>query len=225
MQILQTTGLILKVIDFGDYDQIMTVLTPDRGLVKWIYKKKNPRSNQTNPKISPLTHAEFTYTETKGEIWKCRELCITHYNLKLRENYSWLEMAAQFIQWVLEILPSHKPAHKLYIQLMTYLEKIPLISNLKALELSFLMQILRNEGLLNLDLQCSFCYHSIECLSIFHGEHFCAQHAPKDSLHFNTSETLAWLQIAASQTFSQLQSIDVPPTLPVKAQILLKTVL
>ena len=205
MQILQTEGVVLKTIDFRDYDQIMTVFTPERGIVKLIFKKRKPAPGLPSVKIAPLVRAEFVYTETKGDIWKCREISLLNQYLKLRENYGWLETAGHMVQWILTSQVEHKPAPKLYQLMITYLEKIPLTDNLKALEISFIFHLLKQEGLINLDLYCSICQKPLRSLYMAQGDHFCSVHAPLEAVAFNEEETLAWMQVAASTTFSRLK--------------------
>jgi DNA repair protein RecO (recombination protein O) len=217
MQVLHSEGVILKVIDFHDYDQIMTVFTPERGIVKWIYKKGRPTSAKPQTKISPLVRAEFLYTESKGDIWKCREISIINNYFKLREDYAWLETAGQLIQWILSSQCEHKPAPKLYRLLIAYLEKIPFATNRYALEISFLVYLLKHEGLINFDLYCSLCQRPLQSLYMARGDHFCSVHAPLDALFFDEDETLAWMQIAACQSFSELNKLTIPETLSTKA--------
>lgn len=222
MQILHTEGVILKVIDFRDYDQIMTVFTPERGIVKWIFKKGKPAQGKPHNKISALARGEFVYSESKGEIWKCREISIFNHYLKLRENYAWLQAAGNLIQWILISQVEQKPAPKLYRLLISYLEKIPLTTNLPSLQMSFIIHLLKHEGLINFDLHCSLCQKPLRSLNIAHGNHFCNIHAPVDSLIFNEDETLAWMQTAACKTFSELQAVSMPDNFLQKAETLFK---
>lgn len=216
MQILHTEGIVLKVVDFGEYDQILTVFTPERGVVKWIVKKYQAKGRLLN-KISPLSRAEFFYIETKGEIWKCREMTLLNPYLKLRENYAWLETAGRFLNWIVTSQMEQKPAPKLYSQFMIYLEKIPLLSNLPALELSFLIQILKHEGVINLDFCCSLCQKPLQKLHLMQGSYFCTSHAPFGSFTLNEEESEALLNISKSQKFSELQTISIPKTIVEKA--------
>lgn len=225
MVILRTEGVILKVIDFRDYDQIMTVFTPDRGIIKLIFKKRKPAQGTPFHKISPIARGEFIYTETKGDIWKCSEISLSNQYLKLRENYAWLETAGRLINWILSSQVEQKPAPRLYRLLVTYLEKIPLSTNLRSLEISFVIHLLKHEGLINLDLHCSLCQKPLRSLHMARGDHFCDIHAPLDALAFNEDETLAWMQIAACQTFSELQTISIPESLPPKVEILFRTLI
>ncbi len=225
MQNLKTEGIILKVIDFGEYDQIMTVFTRERGIIKLIFKKKKPSQENPMVKISPLVRAEFIYSETKGGIWKCREISTFNHYLKLRENYAWLESAARLINCILISQEEQKPAPKLYQLLTLYLEKIPLTSNLHSLEISFMALILKHEGLINVDLHCSLCQKPLHSLHISRGDHFCSIHAPLDAFVLDDAETLAWLQIIASQTFTELQSVTIPSSLPPKIENLFKSLI
>lgn len=218
-----TEGIVLKVIDFRDFDQIMTVFTPEIGVVKWILKKRQPASGKSLVKISPLTRAEFIYKETKGDIWKCQEISILNPYLKLRENYAWLETAGRLINRIIASQVEQKPSSFLYRLLCAYLEKIPLMNDLRSLEISFIIHLLRHEGLIHFDLQCSLCQQPLQSLNIGQGGHFCHLHAPVDALSFNEEETLAWMQVAACRTFSELKNTSIPEQLQQKADTLFKT--
>lgn len=224
MQILCTEAIVLKVIDFREFDQIITAFSLERGIVKWIYKKRSSKKKPLT-KISPLMKGEFIYLETKGEIWKCREFSLLNYSCKLRDNYDWLLTAGKLIHWILASQALQKPASRLYRLLSVYLEKIPFIPFMKTVELSFLIKLLQHEGLLNPHLHCLICQKPLQSLHIMQGEHYCRSHAPPEALIFQEDETLAWLQIAACQTFSELQKIPIPETLPAKAEALLQVLL
>ncbi len=225
MQILRTDGIILRVIDFRDYDQIMTVFTQERGIVKWIFKKSQKTNKSIPEKLSPIVRAEFIYTESKGDIWKCREISISNQFLKLRESYARLETAARLINWILLSQVEHKTVPRLYQLLITYLEKISLSNNLPSLEISFLIHLLKHEGLFNVNLHCSICQKPLRSLQMCHGDHFCTIHAPIDSIIFNEEETLAWMQVAACKTFSELQAIAIPAKLPELSEKLFKNLI
>jgi DNA repair protein RecO (recombination protein O) len=220
-----TEGIILKVIDFRDYDQIMTVFTPEMGIVKWIIKKRKPATGKTLQKLSPITRAEFIYTYTKSDLWKCKEVIILDTYVKLREKYAWIETAGKLIHAVLISQTNHKPAPRLY-QLLNYtLEKIPLVANPKLLEISFMLKILKNEGLMNTELTCSHCSKELQALHIAENEYFCGAHAPLGALELDYNEILAYLQLAACQTLSELQAIEMPESLPKKVEILFSAAL
>lgn len=213
----RTEGIILKVIDFRDYDQIMTVFTPDRGIIKLLMKKKKLDSN-SSVKLSPLTRAEFVFTPNQGEIWKCKETAILNYYLKLREQYAWLETSGRFIKSIFLTQIEHKPAPLIYKLLLVYLEKIPHMPNMESLEISFMLKILKHEGFINTDLHCSTCRIPLTKLSITRGDHYCSIHAPKGSIPFNEEETLSFMQLAACQTFSELKAIPISEHLNSKTQ-------
>ncbi len=225
MKIFKIEGIILKVIDFRDYDQIMTVLTPEKGIVKWIFKKRPSARGGSLVKISPLTKAEFVYTETKGDIWKCREISILNHHFKLRENYAWLETAGRLINWILASQTEQKSSEHLYCLLSAFLEKIPIMTDLRSLEINYIIHLLRHEGLINIDLHCTVCQKPLRNLYMSQGDHFCELHAPLGALSFDEEETLAWMQIAACLTFSELKSIFIPKNLLQKVEVLFKNLI
>lgn len=224
-QIQKTEGIVLKVIDFKEYDQIMTVLTKERGLVKWIFKKRTSSKAKNQTKIPPLLQAEFQYIETKNELWKCQDYDPSNFFFKLRDSYQKLQCAGRLIQWILQSQPLHRPNTKMYYQFLVYLEKILVVDHLEALEMSFLTLILRNEGLLNDERCCSVCQNLIQTLHIHQGEHYCAQHAPNPCLIFNEEETFTWYEILQSRTFSHLFGMEIPKNLFPKVETLFQSLI
>lgn len=205
---LRTEGIILKVIDFRDYDQILTLFTYDLGVIKLLIKKKTQGDALSPSKLSPFTRAEFVFWPNQGEIWRCKEMTILNYNFKLREKFEWLETAGRLINNTIISQMDHKPAPLIYQLLVSYVEKIPLIKNLRSLETSYMLKILKHEGLININLHCCICQKPLKGLSIARNDHYCSIHAPIHSIFFNEEETLTYMQLTACQSFSELEKIQ-----------------
>ncbi len=67
-------GIVTQVVPFKDYDQIVTVFTPQHGLIKVFVKNAARRGRQNNKSCTPLTRVELSWTEGKGEMGKCEEV-------------------------------------------------------------------------------------------------------------------------------------------------------
>lgn len=213
-------GIIMKVVDFREYDQILTILTPHQGLIKLFMKKFKPSASKPIIKLSPITKVEFQYTEGKNGMGKCLEIHPLDSYLKLREKLSFLETAGKLINAILSSQIDYRPIPLIYNLLSFYLEKIPTIPHLKAFEASFLIKIIKHDGLLNAELSCSLCQKELLTVCIHQHEHFCETHAPLDSLKLNADEFLAYLQLAACQSLSELNLLEIPELLPSKIELL-----
>lgn len=71
--VLRLKGIILSAIDFKEYDRILNVFSRDEGIVSLIVNGAN-RSSKGKPLTAPLTYAEFVYSETRGNLLRCREV-------------------------------------------------------------------------------------------------------------------------------------------------------
>jgi DNA repair protein RecO (recombination protein O) len=142
-------GIILQTLKYQDYDQIATVFTMDHGILKFFVKGAYRSQNGKN--TSPLARAEFIYTQGKSTLYNCKEVSLLNTYLNLRNNLTHLEAGIDLLKAVLESQMESKPAPELYKLLIMYLEKIPVIPDPWVLAASFLLKILRHDGLLAFD--------------------------------------------------------------------------
>ena len=90
MKSYRTEGVILHAsLNFRDYDQILTVFTPDEGIVKFIVKRSLTANGSIN---SPLTRVEFVYSKGKSDLLLCREISLLKMHLELRKKIEWLRL-------------------------------------------------------------------------------------------------------------------------------------
>ena len=101
-QVFQCTeGVILRVIPFRDYDQILSLFTSDAGLIKVIYKGSRSKRRRGQGLYMPLTQVEVIYCEKQGEIFSCHEMvCIESFTF-LRKELVFLEVACDLLQVIL----------------------------------------------------------------------------------------------------------------------------
>lgn len=140
-------GIILHTVPYRNYDQIMTVFTEDRGVIKLFCKKGASQSRR----YTPLTKVEFAYRERVSELWSCEELSLLDSYLSLRNRFAHLEAGCRLIQAVYKSQGIGKEAPLLYRLLLYYLDKIPEPEDPFVLVASFKLKLLVHEGLFNLD--------------------------------------------------------------------------
>lgn len=207
METYCTEGIILHALKFKDYDQILTVFTASKGIIKLIFKGALSSKNGKGALTAPLSHAEFIYSKKSSDLYFCKEITPIEQNLSLRKNISSLEAAFELIQIIHESQMPLKPAASLYNLLLHYLRKLAEVQNPKALTLSFRLKTLRYEGLLNLDLACPICNSKNGDLFFFRGECFCKTHAPPFAIDFSQDEIAYMIILAWGKQLSQIVSI------------------
>lgn len=141
-----TQGIIVRAVPYQDYHRIITLFTPDKGLLSLFVKgafKKGSGSSST-----PLATVEVTYQEKTSGLHSCQEIDPLDMRLAIRQNLPTLEAACHMLRTVQQSQAPEKPAPLLYQLLLFYLGKLPHTPCPPVLSTSFLLKTLRHEGLL-----------------------------------------------------------------------------
>lgn len=164
MELKNTEGIILNVIPYQNFDQILTLFTPERGLLKFFCKKSKTKSQR----FAPLTKVEVIYIEKKSELFVCEEINPIQSYLNLRNNLSHLQASCDLLRDVYSTQFVDKPAPLLYQLLNFYLDKISVIQDPYVLSLSFKLKILKHEGIFDWEANSytEFAPEEIELLNL-----------------------------------------------------------
>lgn len=149
MNIQSIEAIVLQSIPYRDYDQILTVFSQGHGMVKLIHKQARRNKQGRNQAIFPLTCAEFSYSEGRGEMGICHDIAILDHYLPLREKLSSLEAACEILRAIQKSQHPGISSPMLYQLLKSYLEKIGECDNSSSFSASFHLKILIHDGLLN----------------------------------------------------------------------------
>ena len=220
MKPFQEEGIILHTFDYRDYDQILTLFTPNEGIVEAVKAGANRPKRRGGVETSPLTQAEFILVRGKQELMKCREISVKDRHLGCRQNIETLETACELLQALRNTQMPGKASPALYALLESYLQKIPKIDSPQRLALSFRMKLLRHEGHFSNQLTCTLCQEVLPTLHFSHGEYFCRKHAPSGCVHFSKEETEELHRCAFGKTFSEVLSQSMHPEFQEKTRAL-----
>jgi len=199
-------GIILHHLPYKDYDLIFTALTKELGLVKFILSRGNSYKSRKGIAINPFIEGEIIYTEKNSGLHKCHEVSPIHYNLQLRENFIWLKTASEITQLLQKTQIESKPSPLLYDLTVLYLKNIPQFPCLTNLKLSFLVKLIRHEGIFPFSTDCAFCSSNLETIWLYKGESFCPKHAKK-TCFLQKNELDLLKDIAACRSFKKLSEL------------------
>lgn len=206
-------GIILQGLNFRDYDKILTVFTPDEGVVKFIAKGVRRGSKTGKGNTDPLSQCEFVYSIGKSDLWRCDDISILEAYLPLREDFERIQAACACGRAILQSQLTHKPAPALYALLKSYLKGLCTAPEPENVVVSFLLKVLRHEGLFAITPDCGVCQKKLERWCLSEGQSFCPTHAPHDALEIGTEEAQAVQRLAFCRTFTELSTIPVIPGL------------
>ena len=211
----RTEGVVLHTINFRDYDQILSVFSPELGIEKFFVKGSH-RPSRKGSAPSLLTHCEFVYRQGKGNFLLCDEFSILDHYLGLRKDFATLQAACNLLRLIQDSQLPGKPAPSLYKLLLKYLEGLRNLSDPKMLTASFHLKLMRHEGILHLAAICQTCQQPLSSLYFSEGECFCSIHSPKDALHFSSEETSLLYQLTYCRTLKELAFLSFPSELEKK---------
>lgn len=209
-QIFQTTeAIVLRVIPFRDYDQILFLFT-ERGLIKVIEKGGRSKSRGKQGLCTPLTRVEVIYSEKQGEIFNCHEMTLLDAFSFLRKELLFLEVACDLVQAILASQLIGKEAPRLYALLLLYLKKIPQTACPWILASSFRLKLLKHDGLTSFPFPCFECRRILEEEAFIRGDEcWCAHHRPSGSQAWAAMELQMLYQLATCQNYREISQHDI----------------
>lgn len=223
MEKFRTEGIIISALTYQDFDRIITVFTPEEGLIKFIYKGAISSKKGGLAATTPLTVIELIYTKGKSELLSCKEISILESHLALRQNLPTLQTACELIHIVtLTQLPG-KQSPDLYNLLMIFLNKLPTVHDPATICASFRLKTLRHEGLWRDYSLCDHCQEELGDSYIQNNEVFCQRHSPPNSLHFTPSERDILQLLGFSRDLPLLASLPMPESLSMKIRQLFES--
>ena len=218
MSTAKTEGIILHALNFKEYDQILTVFSPERGIQKFFFKGGQSTKRKKGSSSAPLTRAEFIYREKSCDLLSCIEISPLSYYQGVRKNLESLEVACKMIKAIQLTQQPGKPAPHLYALLLKYLETLSTANHPEALASSFFLKLLRHEGLLDSLSHCSICRHPLKTLFLSGGEGLCKEHASENSFFFDEYEQNILKKLSFSRIISEISNLNIPDTLQKKVE-------
>ena len=202
-----TEGVVLTSIDFDDYSRIGTIFSLDYGVIKLFFKGVNHKSNPYKELVVPFSRCEYVFSKTRSELYRFHEGIVIDHNLELRQKVDFLQTACAINNAIIRSQLVEKASPLLYQLFVYYLKKIPFSSIPRYLFLSFLLKLLRHDGILSLQSNCSVCQKVLDTTYIAQGECFCFHHVPSWNIKFTEEEMLVMLNLVFSKSFSQINKI------------------
>lgn len=205
IRLKHTEGVILKVIPFGDHDQIISLFTRDAGIIKVMgCGKKNGRAKEL---YSPLMVAEVAYVEKSSEIYRSSDFAIIDYHHELRKSLKHLKAGCDLIQAIAYTQQIGSHASALYHLLRYFLNKIPSLSNPDPIPSSFRLKLLLHEGVFTVPLVCGMCGKHLDKAAFLNGsEWYCEDHRGFRNVEFSSEDIDLLYLLTCSQSFQTIAS-------------------
>jgi DNA repair protein RecO (recombination protein O) len=200
-------GIILKVVPFRDYDQILTLFTPYEGVIKLFYHGSRSKRRGGQGACIPLTKVEIVYQESRGEMFTCRELRLVESYPFLRDEWLHLETGCDLIHTISVSQLAGKGAPLLYLLLCLYLQKIPHLDDPWVLPISFRLKLLKHDGLVAFPFICTECGELLLTGAYtLESECWCALHQEKGARFWEQCDLELLYRLTNCQSYREICS-------------------
>ena len=149
----QIEGVILRSFNYKEKQKILSVFTKD-GILSFItYVSKNKASGAL---CEPTSCVNFTYSKSRSDLLKVKEINLINAHISLRNNYEKIESASNILRSLVKSQLPGKPSPLLYQLTKVYLKQLCKSIYPKGIEISFLLKLMRHEGLLSFEKDSPF---------------------------------------------------------------------
>ncbi|MFI0435446.1 MAG: DNA repair protein RecO [Parachlamydiaceae bacterium] len=207
--IYSTEGIVLKVIPYKEYDQMISIFTPESGLIKVFHRGSRAQRKSGKGACIPLTKVEVAYREGRGDLFSSYGVSVLESFSSLRKNYTFLEVGCDLLCAILDSQLIGRRAPTLYALLFAYLQRIPQTENPWILAASFRLKLLKHDGLMRFPWVCCECGNMLQKEAfICGGESRCEDHRLLGSQYFDSIELYAVYRLAESRSYHDICLVD-----------------
>lgn len=215
---VKTQGIILKAVPYKDFHRIITLFTPDQGLVSLVVRGAFSPKKGSGGSTTPLTTVEVAYRQKDSSLHTCEQIDIVDLHLSLRQNLQALDAACGMLRAVMKSQLPDKEAPLLYQLLNFYITKLPHTLSPPTLTASFLLKTLRHEGLLFLPSECEHCASPLREAYLADGVFQCRPHGRACDVHLTQEEYDLLHLLAFCDTHSLLADLTLTKELQNKVE-------
>lgn len=141
-------GIAIKAIPFKENDRILTLYTPEQGVMSLYVRDLSKKKPTLTNLATPLCRGEYLFRKERSDLHKFLDGSIFDLHLSLRKSYHHLEVAGKILQTIHETQLPGKSSPALYALLASYLKKLSDAKFPETLSASFHLKLLKHEGLL-----------------------------------------------------------------------------
>ncbi|MEM7175749.1 MAG: DNA repair protein RecO [Chlamydiota bacterium] len=202
-------GIVLSAFDYRESSRIISLFTPDAGIINLIIKRIAKTKTLWMNLTTPLCHGHFIYRIKRSSLHHLIDGHILNLHIDLRNSYAHLTEAGKMLRSLSQSQLHEKPAPLLYQLLLAYLRQLPRTPYPETLGASFLLKTLKHDGLIALSSSCLRC--RIQPSSALEGgESLCLSCASPTALAFSSDDWATLHDLYNNRQFSPLIHLELP---------------
>lgn len=211
MEEKRAEGVVLRATPFKENDRILSVFTPDHGVVSLYVRGLSKSKPQGVNLATPLCRAEFVFKKGKSDLYRFLDGSILDMHLDLRRSYRHLEVGGKMLSALLKTQLPGKDSHALYHLLTGFLKHLSKGNFPETFWTTFQMKFLKHEGLLDISTECLSC--SAPARVIAEGESLCETCSQGKGIPFTKDEWKILTILFDIRTFEPLLALELPSSI------------
>ncbi len=160
----QCDATVLRHVNYGEADIILTMFTADFGLQQGFAKSARKSRKRFGAVLESFTQATFYWQCGRGSMWLLQDADLLSQRIGLRRSLAHLALASYGVELVELLLENGQPHVRIYELLGSYLDYLDAGGDIKTARLLFELRLIYLLGYMPHLLHCS------ECLKIFSNE-------------------------------------------------------
>ncbi|PLX76290.1 MAG: DNA repair protein RecO [Desulfuromonas sp.] len=159
MQLHVSDAIILRHLDYGEADRIVTFFTPDHGRRKGFARGARKRRKRFGAGLDLFSQVRIHWSPSKnGELLSLREVDLIDLRAGLRDDLEAMALAGYGCELIEELI-GDDPAHpESYYLLQSFLDHLASNGNTPETRLLFELRLLNHVGYVPHLLHCSECH-------------------------------------------------------------------
>lgn len=216
MDFHQTEGIVLSSMPFKDYDRLVTLLSPDLGIIKFYVRGALRPKSTFFGLLEPLTHALYVFKPKRGEFHTLIEGKLINPFLELRDDFDKLQCALDWLRLILKTQSADHPSHESFLLLKRYLNQLKYFDQVDLLKGSYYLKQLLIEGVLNLKNRCARCQEVKDPLFLVKKDYYCRSCCFSHDFPLQQQELQTLLELLKIRSFESLKSLSLEKSLSLK---------
>ncbi|HEY5673518.1 MAG TPA: DNA repair protein RecO [Malonomonas sp.] len=160
----RSEAVILRHVDYGESDRIVSLMTAGHGLQKGFARAARKSRKRFGSSLEPFSQVIVHWRAGKGALWSLQETELLEARAGLRTDFHRLTLASYGVELVELLVEEAQPHPLIYELLCHFLDYLSRGGDVKAARLLFELRLVYLLGYIPHLLHCS------ECLKIFAAE-------------------------------------------------------
>ncbi|MDW7644395.1 MAG: DNA repair protein RecO [Desulfuromonadales bacterium] len=168
MQLLRSEAIILRHVDYGEADRIVTFYTPELGLLKGFARGARRSRKRFGPALEPFAQVMMHWSPPgRGQLLSLKEAELVDLHAGLRADLLALALAGYGCELVEELQGEESGHPQVYGLLQAFLHHLAAAGGSAEARLLFELRLLELAGYIPHLLHCSECMETLKTETVF----------------------------------------------------------